>query len=242
MAKRLVAVLAVLALFGAACGGDSSGPDTAAFKRVDPQVCEKLPASVPGITVLGQRIESVSDVKVCVEADTGLGGVPAVKDQPQCGNPCFTVEIAEFDVSADVSVMISYKRDGAERKVIDYDPEPIATGPDTGRLCVVGVGSPDPCAERITTPKDLTVAAAKRKLQLGWQASVDTGGAPLAGYEIWRSDSGAEGTFYYWGNSSETSFVDSGLPKGVQHWYFVVAFDADGNHSAASNIVSGTAK
>lgn len=241
MTKRVVAALGALALLAMACGG-SDDPNPAAFTRPGVDACETVPAQVPGISVVGQRLESVEDVKVCVKADVEAKAVPVLKNQPDCGNPCFTIEIAGFAIDGDARVAVTYARDGKAADPISYDPEPVGVGPDTGRICVIGVGSPDPCVERITTPKTPTVSAMKRKLRVGWGPSTDTGGGPLAGYEVWRSDTGAEGTFTLLTSTASTSHLDQGLSKGQTAYYFVVAYDTDGNHSAASEVVSGTAK
>ena len=242
MRKRLLALIAVMAIIGMACGGSSGEDTSAAFGVKKPDLCQGTPANTPGVTVLGQRLESISDLKVCVGADVKASVLPRLKNQPDCGDPCFTIEVEDFDVASDAKIVISYKRDGKDADPITYDPEPLGAGPETGRVCVVGVGSPDPCVERITTPDTLSVTAAKRKLNLSWGTSQDTGGAALAGYEIWRSTTGEPDTFLHWTSTTSTSFVDSGLAKGTTYYYFVVAYDGDGNHSEASNVATGTAK
>lgn len=246
--RRLLAGLAIALMVASACGG-SGGEDTtnpAAFEDVAVIECAKAPVTVGGITILGQhRVEGISDVKVCVDVRATAGVVPQVVDQPDCGSPCFTIEIRNFDVAADHKIEVTMKRDGKDAPPIQFDPQPVhpTSGQPTGRICVVGYGGPpDPCAERLTTPKQLTASPAKTKVSLTWGASKDTGDDDITGYEIWRSDTGEEGTFVYVTSVPQTSTVDTGLTRKQAYWYYVVAVDADGHRSLASNIATATTK
>ena len=240
MGKRLIVLLGVALMATVACG--DSEPRQDAFIGNPLDKCHTVPGSVPGITVLGKRIAGISDIKACVSDDTKASGAPALKNQPDCGTPCFTVEIDKFAIGTDAKVELSWNREGTTEKY-GYDPDPIGDGPLTGRVCVIGVGSPDPCVDRITTPKNFKASAAKRAINLRWDASTDTGGAPLTGYEIWRSSTGVDGSFALDGNttSSSTKYTDKVGAKKT-YWYYVVAVDGDGNRSLATNVSKATSR
>jgi Fibronectin type III domain len=106
----------------------------------------------------------------------------------------------------------------------------------------VGLGSPP--AQDITPPSDptsLVATAGKRKISLSWGTSSDTGGSGLAGYEVWRSTTGAAGSFTKLTTTTATSYTNSGLTRGRKYWYYVVAYDNAGNRSNPSNTASATA-
>ena len=240
--KKVIAGLAVAVMVASACGGTADSTTPAAFEDVAVSECVKAPVTVGGISVLGsRRIEGISDLEVCVDARARADVAPQVINQPDCGSPCFTIEVRNLDVAADEKIEIKMKRDGKDVPSIGYDPEEVNPTQEqqTGRICVVGYGGPpDPCAERITSPKSLTATAAKTKVSLTWGASTDTGDGDVTGYEIWRSTTGEEATFVYVSTVAELSATDTGLMRKQQYWYYVVALDADGNRSPASNIAT----
>ena len=49
-------------------------------------------------------------------------------------------------------------------------------------------------------------------------------------------------TFGQLATIGETAFTDTTVTRGKTYYYYVVAFDAEGNRSAASNTVQATAK
>jgi chitodextrinase len=75
-------------------------------------------------------------------------------------------------------------------------------------------------------PTGLTAAEVRGKVQLTWQAATDN--VALGGYTVWRNG-GKIGT------TANTSFTDSAISSGSTYTYFVVASDAAGNVSGASN-------
>jgi titin len=91
-----------------------------------------------------------------------------------------------------------------------------------------------------TAPTNLKGTAAKRKANLSWTGSVDSGSG-VAGYRVYRSDSGASGTFALVTTTTSTS-VGVSAPTGVALWYRVTAFDRAGNESAPSSTVQIVAK
>jgi titin len=92
-----------------------------------------------------------------------------------------------------------------------------------------------------TQPSNVTATGGKRKITLKWTASTDAGGSGLAGYEIWRSTTGAGGSFTKIATTSSTSYTNSGLISQQTYWYYVVAYDGANNVSTASNTASSRA-
>ena len=93
-----------------------------------------------------------------------------------------------------------------------------------------------------TPPQNLVAGGAYRSITLSWSASTDAGGSGLAGYTVWRSTSGAPGTFSWIATTTGTSYTNTGLRKNANYWYAVVAHDGAGNYSAPSSVVSARAK
>ena len=241
--KKIFGVLVVSIFLIAACGGD--GTETpAAFEDVEASPCVDVPVTVYSIGVLGQRVPKVSDLRVCADVRVGAGIVPEIQQFDDCGSPCYAVVINDFDIAADAKVTISYKTDG-QPVTTEFNPEPVNHEVGNGRLCVVSVGgdddTPDPCAERLTTPKTLTASASRKQILLSWRASDDTGNHNLLGYEIWRAQDDCA-TFGLLATNAETTFIDTSVVKGTTYCYYVVAFDEEGNRSQASNTAQATAK
>jgi hypothetical protein len=95
-----------------------------------------------------------------------------------------------------------------------------------------------------TAPANLVASVptsgnSKRKINLSWTASTDNVG--VAGYQIWRATS-STGPFSQITTTTTTSYMNSGLTSGTTYWYYVKAYDAANNVSAASNTASATAK
>jgi cellulose 1,4-beta-cellobiosidase len=83
-----------------------------------------------------------------------------------------------------------------------------------------------------STPANATVTGVTSStVSLSWTASTDNVG--VAGYHVYRGIALA-------GTTTGTSFQDTGLTASTQYSYTVVAFDAAGNVSAASSVVSAT--
>ena len=240
--KKLLALVAVSVFFIAACGGDDT-ETPAALEDLNVAPCIEVPVNVPSIGILGQRVKSVSDLEVCTDVTVGAGIVPEVQQFDDCGSPCYAVVVNDFDIRADAKITIDYKTDGQPVNTT-YDPEPVNHQVGNGRLCVVSVGgdadTPDPCAERLTTPKPLTASAGRKQVSLSWKRSVDTGDDNLLGYEVWRSEDGT--TFGQLTTIGETGFVDTTVARGKSYYYYVVAFDEDGNRSQASNTAQAATK
>ena len=65
------------------------------------------------------------------------------------------------------------------------------------------------------------------QITIRWNASIDSGGSGIAGYNIYRNGALVATT-------TTTSYIDSGLSLGTQYCYTIVAFDGAGNNSAPS--------
>jgi chitodextrinase len=90
-------------------------------------------------------------------------------------------------------------------------------------------------------PMSVTATGGSRSIVVSWIQSSDTGGSGLAGYEVWRSPTGAAGTFSRIATTTGTSYTNGGLKKHARYWYSVVAYDGAGNRSAPSVVVDARA-
>jgi hypothetical protein len=82
-----------------------------------------------------------------------------------------------------------------------------------------------------SAPSSLTASTKKTQISLSWKAATDNVG--VTGYEVWRNGSKVAST-------AATSYSET-LASGT-YTYSVIAYDAAGNRSAASNSVSVTTK
>jgi chitodextrinase len=78
-------------------------------------------------------------------------------------------------------------------------------------------------------PSNLSAVPGDAQVSLSWGASTDNVG--VAGYRVYRN--GAQVA-----QVATTSYADSGLTDGTTYTYYVVAYDAAGNVSSASNSAS----
>jgi hypothetical protein len=83
-----------------------------------------------------------------------------------------------------------------------------------------------------TAPSNLTATTfSTSQINLSWTASTDNVG--VAGYYIYRNGE-------YLTTTTATSYSDMGLSSSATYSYYVTAFDASGNVSAASNTATAT--
>jgi len=90
-----------------------------------------------------------------------------------------------------------------------------------------------------TAPSNLTaIAASSTQINLSWAASTDNVG--VTGYQIQRCQGAGCTTFAQIAApaGTGTTFTDTGLPPSTSNSYQVIATDAAGNLSSASNIAS----
>jgi hypothetical protein len=97
-----------------------------------------------------------------------------------------------------------------------------------------------------TTPPSAPVigtatALSQTAIRITWLASVDTGGAGLAGYYVYRSaTSGGTYTQIAQLSTASLSYDDTGLSPAQTWFYKVTAYDGNANESARSSAVSAT--
>jgi hypothetical protein len=103
--------------------------------------------------------------------------------------------------------------------------------------------SPSPTATADTSPPTaptgLAATAGSRSASLTWGAATDNVG--VTGYDVWRA-TGSSTSYTVIATVSGTGFTNNGLKNGRTYRYYVVARDAAGNTSPASNTVSVTAR
>lgn len=220
------------------------GTSAASAEPID--ACVPLPVTVGTQDILGQEVPGVSDVRVCVNSKTAAAGEPQLRRYEGCGEPCLAVVVRNLKADVDTAVTISYSLDGEAQ-----DPLPVTTGQfsvaplDGIHNCVYAYhapGTPSPCEDGISSPADLRATAERAKISLSWKRSFAFGESNVAGYEIWRSESGDEGTFSLLTTTTATSLADASVLKGMTYHYSVVAFDTEGTRSGASNQAWATAK
>jgi large repetitive protein len=91
-----------------------------------------------------------------------------------------------------------------------------------------------------TAPTKLKATVAKGKVNLAWTGSTD-GGSGVAGYRVYRSSTGLEGSFMLLTTTASTS-ASVNAPSGVALWYRVSAYDRAGNESVPSSTVRAVAR
>jgi lysophospholipase L1-like esterase/fibronectin type 3 domain-containing protein len=91
-----------------------------------------------------------------------------------------------------------------------------------------------------TAPTKLKATVAKGKVNLAWTGSTD-GGSGVAGYRVYRSSTGLEGSFMLLTTTASTS-ASVNAPSGVALWYRVSAYDRAGNESVSSSTVRAVAR
>ncbi len=245
MKKHLIAVLAV-ALVALPSGALAAGSDGAS--AADPKqaaLCQPVPVKTPAIAVGQVHVPGVSGVEVCAEWDIRANVVPTITQYQGCGSPCLTVRISQVDIFVDLKVEVRYMLD-KDKHSIPVDPAPQNVGQDLQDQCVAvydASSSPDPCDVSINAPARIKAKGLKRQIALRWDAATEFYGRDVVtGYEIWRSTTGEPDSFEQIATTELSEFTDKRLRRHRQYWYYVVAFDAENNRSAASEIATATTR
>lgn len=113
---------------------------------------------------------------------------------------------------------------------------PTVNGPATGTLTIVSTASSNPTT--VVTLSGTGTIGGSYQVDLSWEAPTDSQD-PVAGYEIYRSSSGASS--YQLLTSSmltNNSYVDNSVQSGQTYDYVVESVDASGVASAPSNIAT----
>jgi hypothetical protein len=110
---------------------------------------------------------------------------------------------------------------------------------NVGNSATVSVTVSNVDSQAPTAPGSLVASGGKKRVDLTWNASADNVG--VSSYRVYRADAAA-GPFTQVGTTTSTSFGEGGLAMRVMYYYYVVAVDAAGNVSAASNTASATTR
>jgi titin len=111
---------------------------------------------------------------------------------------------------------------------------------DSAPSAVVSATTPAPDTQPPSTPTKLKANVAKSKVNLTWTGSTDSGSG-VAGYRVYRSSTGLEGSFTLLTTTASTS-ASVQAPSGVALWYRVTAYDVAGNESVPSPAVRAVAR
>ncbi|MEA2477871.1 MAG: hypothetical protein QOF16_532 [Actinomycetota bacterium] len=211
-------------------------------------VCAPVPVTIDtkDVHVGGQTVHvgSRSGIQVCATTDTRVNVTPTITFFKNCGDACFAVRVARVDVYEDIQVDLTWREDGVAQSIA-LTPDPVDLTQDVDDICVSNhsEGTSDPCDVALVSPSDLTATGRHGRIHLGWSPATEAYGR-TAGlhYEIWMSETGEANTFSLLATSPTTTFVDRGLARGTQRYYYVVAVDPDGNRSGGSNQAVAIAK
>lgn len=245
MGRKLLAAVVALLVVPIAAGYAN---ETAASGE-SPTTCQAVPVKTDStdVTVGDQHVHlpGRSNPTLCVTSESKLSGTPTVTFYEKCGSTCFAARVADLEVYQDLRIEILYSEDGKQQS-IDVDPAPQNVTKDMDEICLSRhpEGTQDPCTGvHLTSPSDLVGRGGRRNIALTWTPSEDAyGRSQVAGYEVWRSLTGEGDSFQQIAMTAETAFTDVGLPAKTTAWYFVVAFDADGNRSGGSQVAKATTK
>jgi len=137
------------------------------------------------------------------------------------------VSTAYADYQNSIGVSAAYDIDGVTR------PQGSAWDIGAYESSYTGTTLPTADTQAPTTPTGLTASTtSSSQINLSWTASTDNVG--VAGYVIYRNGT-AIGT-----STTTTSYQATALTPSTSYSFFVVAYDATGNASTASNSVSAT--
>jgi hypothetical protein len=239
-AATLAGLVAAASLIPAAAFGRT--PDT------EQKTCAPLPVTIDSkdVHILGRTIHvgGRSKIQVCAISDVRADATPTITFFKNCGDACFAVRMARVEAYEDLRVELTWNEDGKSNST-QVDPAPLDLSRELGDVCVSNhaEGTPDPCIVTLVSPTNLAARAGRGRVSLGWSpASESYGRTDGLQYEIWMSETGAPDSFVQIATSPTTSFVEKGLTRGTQRYYFVVATDSDGNRSGGSNVASAIVK
>ena len=83
-------------------------------------------------------------------------------------------------------------------------------------------------------PTRLAAAPGNGTVSLSWTVPADNGGSPIIGYDVYRATT--SGNELAIGNSTTTSFADTGLANGTTYYYEVSAVNAAGQSADSSEV------
>lgn len=212
------------------------------------QTCAPVPVSIDSkdIHALGRTIHvsGRSDIKLCVTSDVRADATPTITFFKNCGDACFAVRMARVQAYEDLKVELTWREDGKGQSQT-VDPDPLDLSRELGDTCVSNhaPGTADPCVVNLVSPSNLTARPGRSRIGMKWSPASEAYGRNNGlQYEIWVSETGAPDSFTLLTSTATTSFSETDLARGTQRYYFVVAFDSNGNRSGGSNVASAVAK
>ncbi|WP_130779961.1 glycoside hydrolase family 48 protein [Cellulomonas biazotea] len=184
--------------------------------------------SVPTITSSSSTVNSVTlgwSASTDNTGGSGLAGYDVYRGNTRVGQ---TTGLTFTDTGLTASTAYSYTvraRDVAGNVSAASTAVSVTTKADT----VVDTIAPSVPAGLVAT------TVGETSVTLTWNASTDTGGSGLAGYDVYRGTTKV-------GSSTTATYTDSGLTAATAYSYTVQAKDNAGNVSAASSALSVTTK
>jgi PKD repeat protein len=185
--------------------------------------CETIPPTVPaGLTATADDCSQVTlDWGPATDAGgSGLKGYRVYRD----GNVVAEVLAPATDASDSVSASTSYDY---EVSAVDHD------GNESARSAVVSVTTPPcvggaPSGSGLSVPKGFNATAIDcGRIDLSWQASIDTSGSGLRGYEVYRNNVLVKQV-----TAPAVTAPDTGLSASTRYTYKVRAVNNAGTFSA----------
>ncbi len=218
-------------------------PGMAAADDSTTRECVSAPlVKTPTIDLGVVRIPGRSNPSICVTWDNELEGTPTITFLQPCAQLCVVVRVSNAKVEQEVKVEVSYSEDGRRQQQVIH-PSRVSADPDTLDRCfsIHDEGTADPCRFSLTAPTNLEAVGGQAKVKLAWESSRSNDGtAEVAGYEIYRSTTGEEGSFLLLTTVPDLSFTDKWVNSGQTYWYYVVSIDTEGKRSSGSNVASAT--
>lgn len=189
---------------------------------------DTTPPSVPSILSSASTTNSVTVVWSASTDETGgsgLAGYDVYRGTTRVGQTTGTT-FTDTGLTAATAYQYSVRaRDVAGNVSAASTAVTVTTKSDT---------TPDTTAPSVPTGLTATTVG-ETSVTLTWNASTDTGGSGLAGYDVYRGTTKV-------GTPTSATYTDSGLTAATAYQYTVRARDVAGNVSAASSALSVTTK
>jgi chitodextrinase len=195
----------------------------------DPKTDETAPSVPTGLMVTALSCSKVTvswDASKDNEGGSGMAGYKVYRSP----GSVMTVsdQFTSLVSSASASTQYSFR-------VAAFDKEGNQSGKSVARKVITPSCTPTDTTPP-SVPEGLTVTPLScSEVELRWQASTDSGGSGVEGYEIYR-----DGSFRKEVSAPKTTTVNIGLEQETTYSYDVLAFDHAGNASSPSRTVTVT--